>query len=209
MLFSTPAGKLPALRASLNPSSPRPLSSDRHFVVVSPHPLHIGVAVPRKTGKRVNPSPTLTPKSAARSAITEEAWLSWDELKSHCKLAWQHPLNHNSWPFLADSQPLQNRKGNLPAKRHPETHFPKGPTVRQWGWRDSNPSRQRRHPAHRETEQTRDTRLKSSTLWTKESPKNCPNPAWSMPRAPQAAPRKLRPPKLWSPDSHVIPARNC
>lgn len=127
MLFSTPAGKLPALRASLNPSSPRPLSSDRHFVVVSPHPLHIGVAVPRKTGKRVNPSPTLTPKSAARSAITEEAWLSWDELKSHCKLAWQHPLNHNSWPFLADSQPLQNRKGNLPAKRHPETHFPKGP----------------------------------------------------------------------------------
>ena len=161
---------------------------------VPPSPPYRGVAVPQKTGKRVNPSPTLTPKFAARSAITEEAWLSWDELKSHCKLVWQHPLNHNSWPFLADSRPLQTRRGNLPAKRHPETHFPEGPpppdpqSGNGAGETRTPPGSGDTQSAHRETEQTRETRLKSSTLWTKESPKTCPNASQcpASPRQPHA-----------------------
>lgn len=134
MLYSTQAGKLHGLRRpTLNPSlqRPEPRSACCH-VPPAPSPAYLRAAVPEKTGKQVNPSPTFTPKFAAcwdaANTAQEEAWQTWGELKPHCKLVLQHAFESQLWAFFSQILcPSKNRRGTSEQQVVPILTSPRDP----------------------------------------------------------------------------------
>lgn len=188
MLFLTLAGKLHSLRSlppncpptSITPSSLRPLTSDPHFVITSPHPPWPQALVPQNTTglTRVSLSP---PKSAAQLSILRGslAELGRTEVPLQTHFA-TSLLITTLGLLLADSQPLKKKQAKISQqnvvlgslRQRSPLPTPQAGNVAN----DSKPScGGETQSTHGETEQTSETELKQH-VGNEKSPKNCPNP---------------------------------
>lgn len=207
MLFLTLAGKLHSLRSlpsncpptSITPSSLRPLTSDPHFVITSPHPPWPQAVVPQNTTglTRVSLSP---PKSAAQLSILRGslAELGRTEVPLQTHFA-TSLLITTLGLLLADSQPLKKKKqakisqqnvvlGSL--RQRSPLPTPQAGNVAN----DSKPScGGETQSTHGETEQTSETELKQH-VGNEKSPKNCPIQSNAL-RPPGSSAMQTSPPK--------------
>lgn len=207
MLFLTLAGKLHSLRSlppncpptSITPSSLRPLTSDPHFVITSPHPPWPQAVVPQNTTglTRVSLSP---PKSAAQLSILRGslAELGRTEVPLQTHFA-TSLLITTLGLLLADSQPLKKKnRRKSPSKTSSWDHFANGalsqPHRRAMWLMTRSPPAAGRPRAHT-GKQSRPAKLSSSSmLETKNHRKIAPIQSNAL-RPPGSSAMQTSPPK--------------
>lgn len=173
----------------------------------SPHPVHIHESHSQKRGKRVNPSPTFTPKVCSTIGYHNRKPVELGRTEVPMQTRLTTSFESQLLAFFSQIPSLSRTEGEITQQNViPRFSFPKGPAPPdlQSGkvtGETRTPSRERRHPKRSKLAKP-DSR--AARHGRKQSPKSCPNPK----HCPGQPPRTLRPLKLWPLDSQVIPARN-